>query len=124
MSFTTLAVDTAPYLNKLVARIKDLGGTFHRATLVSLASALDFIDPGSWPVAIVNCTGLGSLKLKDVQETDMFPIRGQVIVLKAPWIKEGYTKQVGKLVGGERTYIIPRRSGEVVIGGTREVDDW
>jgi hypothetical protein len=26
--------------------------------------------------------------------------------------------------GGERTYVIPRRSGDVIIGGTREVDDW
>ena len=116
-------MDTAPYLDKLVARIKDLGGTIYRATLSSLASALDII-PGSPPIAIVNCTGLGSLGLNDVQDTDMFPIRGQVIVLKAPWIKEGHTKQVGKLIGGERTYTIPRRSGEVVIGGTREVDDW
>jgi len=117
-------MDTAPYLNKLVARIKDLGGTLHRATLDSLASALDFIRPSSRPIAIVNCTGLGSLGLKDVQDMDMFPIKGHVIVVKAPWIKEGHTKQVGKLVGGERTYTIPRRSGEVVIGGTREVDDW
>ncbi|KIY65596.1 hypothetical protein CYLTODRAFT_456171 [Cylindrobasidium torrendii FP15055 ss-10] len=26
--------------------------------------------------------------------------------------------------GGSRTYIIPRKSGQVIIGGTREVNDW
>ncbi|GLB45203.1 putative FAD dependent oxidoreductase [Lyophyllum shimeji] len=123
-----IADDGPPvYLQKLVARFQALGGTVHRAFLDSLASALQFLPGGEEPLAIVNCTGLGSLKLKDVHDTDMYPIRGQVLVLNAPWITEGRTKQVGKLggaEGGERTYVIPRRSGEVIIGGTREVDDW
>ncbi|KAF8068674.1 FAD dependent oxidoreductase [Lyophyllum atratum] len=127
VSFTSLTMDTSAYLQKLVARFEALGGTVHRAFLDSLVSAIDFVPENETLIAIVNCTGLGSLKLKDVEDTDMYPIRGQVVVLKAPWIKEGRTNQMGKLgggEGGERTYIIPRRSGEVIIGGTREVDDW
>ncbi|KAG6853358.1 hypothetical protein C0991_005032 [Blastosporella zonata] len=127
VSFTSLTMDTPIYLQKLVSRFKTLGGILYRASLDSLSSALQFSPPSHEPIAIVNCTGIGSLTLKDVHDTDMYPIRGQIIVLNAPWIKEGRTKQVGKLEGGEggeRTYIIPRRSGEVVIGGTREVDDW
>ncbi len=74
----------------------------------------------------------------------MYPVRGHVLVLDAPWVKEGRTRQVGSLAasetlasesssaekevgggeGGERTYIIPRKNGQVVIGGTREVGDW
>ncbi|KAG6857067.1 hypothetical protein H0H87_010032 [Tephrocybe sp. NHM501043] len=127
VSFTSLTMDTPTYLQKLVTRFQALGGIVHRASLDSLASALEFSSPNEFPMAIINCTGIGSLTLKGVEDMDMYPIRGQVIVLNAPWIKEGRTKQVGKLEGGEggeRTYIIPRRSGEVVIGGTREVDDW
>lgn len=122
VSFTTLTMEPAPYLNKLLNRFKSLGGVLHRASLESLSSALHFL-PDVRPIALVNCTGLGSLGLTDVQE-EMYPIRGHVIVLKAPWIKEGRTKQVGNIIGGERTYIIPRRSGEVVIGGTREANNW
>lgn len=47
--------------------------------------------------------------------------------MRAPWCRSGWTYQKGSLNGGEggtRTYIIPRFNGEVVIGGTREVDDW
>ncbi|KAG6908922.1 hypothetical protein DXG01_002700 [Tephrocybe rancida] len=127
VSFTSLTMDTPIYLRKLVSRFEALGGTVHRALLHSLASALEFIPHNEVPIALINCTGIGSLKLNDVQDTDIYPIRGQVVVLNAPWVKEGRTKQVGKLEGGEggeRTYIIPRRSGEVVIGGTREVNDW
>jgi len=124
VTFTSLTMDPPVYLQKLTFRIEELGGIVHRASLESLADASKFIPD---PAAIINCTGMGSLKLKDVLDTDMYPIRGQVVVLNAPWVKEGRTKQVGKLdsVGGvERTYIIPRRSGEVVIGGTREEGDW
>lgn len=54
-------------------------------------------------------------------------VRGQVLKLRAPWVKTGWTRQIGSLAGGEggeRTYVIPRASGEVIIGGTREVDDY
>lgn len=119
VSFTSLTIEPAVYLPKLLVRFKALGGLIHRATLDSIASSFEYLAD---PYAIVNCTGLGSLKLKDVGE-DMYPVRGQVMILRAPWVTEGMTKQV-KGVGGERTYLIPRRSGEVVVGGTREVNDW
>ncbi|KAG6811669.1 hypothetical protein H0H92_006382 [Tricholoma furcatifolium] len=115
-------MDPPTYLRKLLARFKALGGVIQHAKLDSLAFALEFLP--NPPFALVNCTGLGSLKLTDVQDTDMYPVRGQVLVLQAPWLKEGHTKQVGKEGDGERTYVIPRRGGEVVIGGTREVDEW
>lgn len=126
VSFTSLTMDTSPYLAKLVKIFHNLGGSVHRATLASLRDALEFTKPQT-PLAIINCTGLGSLKLGDVLDDEMYPIRGQVVILDAPWIKEGRTKQMGDLAGGEggdRTYIIPRRSGQVIIGGTREADDW
>ncbi|KAF9458950.1 hypothetical protein BDZ94DRAFT_1172538 [Collybia nuda] len=124
VSFTSLTMDPPAYLSKLVSLFTALGGVIHRATLPSLASALQFAPSAR---AIINCTALGSRTLTDVNDMEMYPVRGQVVVLRAPWIREGRTKQVGSLEGGEggeRTYIIPRRSGEVVIGGTREVDDW
>lgn len=124
VSFTSLTMDVPVYLAKLVSLFDALGGVVHRGTLESLASALRFVSD---PRAIVNCTALGSLRLTDVNDSGMYPIRGQVVVLQAPWVRVGCTKQMGSLEGGEggeRTYVIPRRSGEVVIGGTREVDDW
>ncbi|KAG6824417.1 hypothetical protein H0H92_006940 [Tricholoma furcatifolium] len=128
VTFTSLTMDSLAYLRKLLARFEALGGVIHRATLPSLAAALAFLPDSDKahppPLALVNCAGLGSRDLEDVRDEAMYPVRGQVLVLRAPWVKEGWTKQVGKDGDGERTYVIPRRSGEVVIGGTRDVDDW
>lgn len=38
-------------------------------------------------------------------------------------MKDGYTRQIGSLSGkegGQRTYVIPRNDGTVILGGTRE----
>ncbi|KAL1706216.1 hypothetical protein EV121DRAFT_257539 [Schizophyllum commune] len=127
VSFTSLTMDTGPYLAKLVRRLESLGGSLRRATLASLADTTIICDQVS---AVINCTALGSALLADVKDSGVHPLRGQVVVLNAPWCRaEGRTLQVGALSadggeGGERTYIIPRRSGQVVIGGTREANDW
>lgn len=118
MSFTTLTIDTPAYLAKLVKIFLSLGGIIHRARILSLQDAMRFVAPQT-PRAIVNCTGLGSRELVDVLDDEMYPIRGQVVILNAPWVQEGLTRQ-----GGARTYVIPRKSGYVVIGGTRDIDDW
>lgn len=140
VSFTSLTMDTTPYLQALVARFKALGGELVRKSVSSLKEAVEYVSSAPTPSsntveAVVNCTGLGSIYLEDVKDTTMYPVRGHVVVLDAPWINEGRTRQVGSLAaaesagskggeGGSRTYIIPRKSGQVIIGGTREVNNW
>jgi len=66
-------------------------------------------------------------QLAETQDKTVVPVRGQVVRLHAPWIRTGWTRQVGALggaEGGERTYVIPRASGDVIVGGTRDADDW
>jgi D-amino-acid oxidase len=129
VQFTTFTMDTGPYLAALVRRFNRLGGELVRAELPSLAAALSHPAlQGKTVEAIVNCTGLGALRLADVADGNVHPVRGHVVVLKAPWIKQGSTLP-GHSSGlhpvvGERTYIIPRKSGEVIIGGTRQANDW
>lgn len=45
-----------------------------------------------------------------VEDLNMYPVRGQTVLIRAPWIKVGvgYASK-----DGEWAYIIPRRSGEV-----------
>lgn len=125
-SFTSLTIEPARYMHYLVQRMSALGGVMARVPrLADLGSASEFSR--SKPRAIVNCTGLGAIHLADVKDDTVHPVRGQVLCLNAPWVRSGWTRQVGSLAGGEggeRTYIIPRASGEVIIGGTREKDDW
>ncbi|GAA5849676.1 hypothetical protein JCM9279_001976 [Rhodotorula babjevae] len=125
VSFSSVTIEPARYLDYLVRSVTSLGGILKRVPrLDSLAQARTYAKSS---LAVVNCTGLGARDLADTQDKSVVPVRGQVLRVRAPWIKTGWTRQVGALggaEGGERTYVIPRASGDVIIGGTREVDDW
>lgn len=64
---------------------------------------------------IVNCSGLGSRTL--VGDTHVYPVRGQVLKVEAPWLKHFIRDGDGK------TYIFPGVHG-VTLGGTRQEGDW
>ncbi|OCF35693.1 D-aspartate oxidase [Kwoniella heveanensis BCC8398] len=135
VSFTSLTMTPITYLNRLIKRINQLSDgnvSIHRHHLHSLSdlshpSVQAMIGSRAIPLAVVVCTGLGSLTLGGVEDKTVFPTRGQVVKIKAPWVRSGYTRQIGGLnggEGGERTYVIPRADGEVILGGTREEGDW
>ena len=105
--FSTLIFPCGPYLEWQLKQFEANGGTVIQKKLNSLKE----ID-GEYDV-IVNCTGLGSKEL--VGDHGMYPVRGQVIVLKAPWVKHSF----GVEVADDVTYIYPRE-GEVLIGGTAQ----
>jgi len=56
-----------------------------------------------------------------VEDKDVYPVRGQTVLLRAPWIEGGRSLVVES---GAKTYIVPRRDGTVIVGGTRVADDW
>ena len=64
---------------------------------------------------VVNCSGLGARQL--VGDSNVFPIRGQVYRVAAPWIKFGITEVTAK------TYIYPN-SDSVVVGGIRQENNY
>ena len=61
---------------------------------------------------LIVAAGAGKL----VNDTSVYPIRGQVLRVAAPWIKQFY-------YGEDNIYIIPNRDS-VVVGGTRQKDNW
>lgn len=71
------------------------------------------------------CAGLGARTLGGVEDKDVYPLRGQTVLLRAPWVRFGRSFTG---VSGEGkdvwTYIIPRRSGDVIVGGSKDADDW
>jgi D-amino-acid oxidase len=124
VSFTSYTINPEAYIPQLLSKFSSLGGQYFRKTVTSLYEAA--ASSPRKPLAIINCTGLGAKALGDA---NMYPVRGQVVVISAPHVLEGRTLQEGRLddaagEGGQRTYVIPRSNGHVVLGGTREVDDW
>jgi hypothetical protein len=62
------------------------------------------------PAAVVVCVGLAARTLGGVEDKDVYPVSGQTIRLRAPWIRDGQTLSTE---AGLRTYTIPRKSGDV-----------
>ncbi|KAF8632898.1 hypothetical protein AX17_004744 [Amanita inopinata Kibby_2008] len=139
VTFTVLTIDTPRYLNYLLSRFLSAGGSTVRASVQHIDQIIqggaDVFSPARRasspfgtsrelppsPDAVVVCAGIGARALGGVEDTNVYPIRGQTVLLRAPWVNLGRT--IGGGLGAE-SYIIPRRSGEVIVGGTREENDW
>ncbi|PHH76175.1 hypothetical protein CDD82_4115 [Ophiocordyceps australis] len=65
---------------------------------------------------VFNCTGNAARSLAGVQDAKCFPTRGQVVLVRAPQVKQNVLR-LGK--DGSITYIIPRpaSNGNVILGG-------
>ncbi|GBE89089.1 D-amino-acid oxidase [Sparassis crispa] len=130
VSFTTFTIDTPAYLNYLLSRFLARGGNVVRSTVQHISQIVEggaqvFARGRASPTpvdALVVCPGLGARTLGGVEDKNVFPIRGQLVVLRAPWVNFGRTASHEKQ--GVWTYIVPRRSGDVIIGGTKVDNDW
>jgi hypothetical protein len=130
VSFNTVTIDVPVYLNYLLSRFLASGGSIIRGTVQHLNQVIEggagvFSSGANLPPfvsAVVVCAGLGARALGGVEDKAMYPIRGQTVLLRAPWIKFGRT--LGDSEADVWTYIIPRRSGDVIIGGTKIENDW
>lgn len=94
------------------------------------------------PAAIVACPGISARFLGGIEDKDVYPVRGQTVLLHAPWVKYG-----SMLSGadGSFVYMMPRCTGDVcpsllpcsakrrnaqyhnkqvVVGGTKVPNDW
>jgi D-amino-acid oxidase len=105
-SYTAPAVNMAVYLEYLLGRYADLGGTVDYAMVPSLAA----VDA---PV-VVNCTGIGARALTG--DDSLVPIRGQVVVTENPGIDEFY---IDHGAPGDVDYVYAFPHGDVIVlGGT------
>ncbi len=98
-------IEPPVYLPWLRRRFVELGGTLTQINVRSFDEVRGLV---------VNCTGLGAADLAN--DRSLYPIRGQVLAVRAPSIQEGIADESDP---GRVTYIYPR-SSEVIVGGTRE----
>ncbi|XP_062513664.1 D-amino-acid oxidase-like [Corticium candelabrum] len=109
--FTNMSAQANRYCGWLLKRCKQQGIQFYRRKVLSL---LEF---AGWYDVVLNCTGLGSHQL--TSDHDLIPLKGQIMKVSAPWIKD-FT-----LVNGPDyvAYILPC-TDFVVLGGTTESGRW
>ncbi|KAM9708375.1 D-aspartate oxidase isoform 1-T2 [Menidia menidia] len=108
-AFTTIKCECSSYLPWLEKRFRTAGGRVEQRTVGSLQELGSSFD------LIVNCSGLGSKTL--VGDAQVYPVRGQVLKVEAPWLQHFIRDGDGK------TYIYPGMRS-VTVGGTRQEGDW
>ncbi|XP_052816614.1 D-aspartate oxidase-like isoform X2 [Mya arenaria] len=105
---TTVITYVPVFLPWLMVKFKDNGGRVEKRTVKSLEEFVGVHD------MVVNCSGFRSRDL--VGDKSVYPVRGHLIRIKAPWIKYWiYTE--------DSAYIIPGYD-EVSIGGIRQKDNF
>ncbi|ELU16357.1 hypothetical protein CAPTEDRAFT_227776 [Capitella teleta] len=98
-AYTTVMSEGCRYVKWLTKRCKTLGAIFIQKEISDLAEV-------SSHDIVVNCSGLGAREL--VGDASVFPIKGQIITTKAPWIKHCLNfddEGVYMLVGSQNVYI-------------------
>ena len=111
-TFVAPVIDMPVYLDWLVVRLTELGGTLTRHTLGGLAPT----GEGGADV-VVACAGLGARLF--AEDRTVVPVRGQVVVVSQVGLREWWLDTAD----GAPTYVVPR-ADEVVVGGTEEHDEW
>lgn len=122
--FTTVCINTAVYLPWLLGQCVKQGVVIKRATLKHIEEAAALSHTVNTANVIVNCTGLGSLSLGGINDTNMMPARGQVVLVQnnTPAMLMFSGTDAGH---GEEMYAMQRAvGGGTVLGGTYELGSW
>ncbi|KAH9503464.1 hypothetical protein Btru_068003 [Bulinus truncatus] len=107
-SFTTVVTQTGKFFMWLTRKFREAGGIIFNKRLQSLTELAGQFD------IVVNCTGLGSRDL--VGDSTMYPVRGHLVMVKAPWMKHFFLSE-------DDIYLIPH-DDKLIIGGTREKNNF
>ena len=121
MSLTSVSINTQIYLPYLRSQLLALGTMFIRRHVSHIREA--FTLGNILPSAVVNASGLLASHLGGVEDKDVYPTRGQTILVRNQCSKM-YFRGAERL-GEEITYIIPRPfGGGTILGGCRQDNNW
>jgi D-amino-acid oxidase len=121
MSLMTVSINTQIYLPYLQSQLLALGATFIREHVSHIREA--FTLGNNIPSAVINATGILASRLGGVEDKDVYPTRGQTILVRNKCSKM-YFRSAERL-GEEPTYIIPRPfGGGTILGGCRQHGNW
>ena len=122
--FTTVCINTALYLPWLTSQCLKMGVKVRRGIVSHIAEAAMLHESGQRADVVINCTGLSSLRLGGVEDTTMFPSRGQIAVVRND------PKVIGMISStddgpSEATYVMTRAAGGgTVLGGCSVRHSW
>lgn len=120
ISYTTFLINPHIFLPYLVTKITDLGGIFEKRYFKNEEAFKTLSEK-----IIFNCTGLGAREL--TQDTNMKPIKGQLVMIEYPEIKLKQSLNGLDSISADGRYIYPHPEEknakgeiEIALGGTAD----
>ncbi|EEH22649.2 hypothetical protein PABG_04860 [Paracoccidioides brasiliensis Pb03] len=123
-SFTSVCINTGVYLPWLVSECLANSVVFKRAVFKHIADAAYVHHSGQKADLVVNCTGLSSRKLGGVEDQQLYPARGQIVVVR------NTSRLMASLSGSddgddEVCYMMTRAAGGgTILGGSYQKHNW
>ncbi|KAF1955885.1 FAD dependent oxidoreductase [Byssothecium circinans] len=122
-SFTSVCINTAIYLPYLLGQCVKQNVTITRGILTHISDAPSHHSSGTASI-VLNCTGLSASTLGGVQDANVYPGRGQIVLVRN---EPGVMVTVSGTDDGsdEATYIMQRAvGGGTILGGCLQHGSW
>ena len=122
-TFISVCINTALYLPWLASQCLKHGVVIRRGIVSHVVEAAELHHAGKADL-VVNCTGLSSLQLGGVEDSSLYPTRGQIaIVRNDPGIIASMSSTDDEL--DESAYVMNRAAGGgCVLGGCAQNNNW
>lgn len=123
-SFTSVCINTAIYLPWLASQILKHGGVIKRGIATHVTDAAQLHHSGHSADLVINATGLASLTLGGVEDKQVYPARGQIVVVRND---AGAMASTSGTDDGEdeAAYIMTRAAGGgTILGGCLQKHNW
>lgn len=127
VAFCTVSVNPQEYIPWLSSELRARDVEFVRKHVKTLEELRPLVGTNG---ILVNASSLGSRSIIGVEDTKLFPIRGQSILVQSPQLQEFLATKPDDdaMSAGAHAYIIPRPgrslADTVLLGGTYEVGNW
>ncbi len=105
IEFATVTINAPAYIAWLRDECQKMGVQFERREVSDISEI---------PGTLINCTGLGSRFLKGVEDLNVYPTRGQTVLVRNVTNLEDTYSRVGQ---DHLSYLIPRPGGGGLIIG-------
>lgn len=109
---SSIVIDTSVYMDYLVNTFKKLGGILIQKEITDINEAL------KQSKIVINCTGLGSMKL--FNDKTLYPVRGQMMKIK----NNGFNEVIADEEGINSLALVVPRTNDIMLGGTAQKDNW
>ncbi|KAI1386552.1 FAD dependent oxidoreductase [Hypoxylon trugodes] len=122
--FGSVCINVMLYLPWLLGKCRANGVVFRRGHLKHVSEAASLSHTGGKVDVVINTTGLMASKLGGVMDSNVVPVRGQVVVVRneAPYM---VTKSGTEDADDEVCYIMMRAAGGgTILGGTYQKGNW